>query len=36
MKDLLVSVLPTLILLGLFVLAVYLVKYLASRFWDFK
>lgn len=36
MKDLLLANVPTFILLGLFVAVVYLIKYVASRFWNFK
>ncbi len=36
MSALFFSVLPTLVLAGLFVVVVYLIKYIASRFWNFK
>lgn len=36
MKDLFAANIPTLILTGLFVAIVYLIKYIAARFWNFK
>lgn len=36
MREMLFAILPTLILLGLFVAVVHLIKFIASRFWNFK
>lgn len=36
MREMLLANVPTLILLGLFVAVVHLIKFIASRFWDFK
>lgn len=36
MKDMLIANIPTLILLGIYVAVVYLIKYVAARFWNFK
>jgi hypothetical protein len=36
MTEMFLANVPTLILLGLFVAAVHLIKFIASRFWNFK
>lgn len=36
MKEMFIANIPTLILLALFVALVYLIKYVAARFWNFK
>lgn len=36
MKEMLVANIPTLILLAIFIVIVHLIRYIASRFWNFK